>query len=54
VTLAELFKEKRKEVKFVLTIIGNTHFMLMSSSRALDAQTIISLYAHRSPPPLYE
>jgi hypothetical protein len=37
----------RQEVRFVLTIIGNTHFMLMSSSRALDAETIISLYAQR-------
>jgi hypothetical protein len=37
----------RQRVRFVLTIIGNTHFMLMSSSRALDSETIISLYAQR-------
>jgi hypothetical protein len=37
----------RQHVRFVLTIIGNTHFMLMSSSRALDGESIISLYAHR-------
>jgi hypothetical protein len=35
----------RQWVRFVLTIIGNTHFMLMSTSRALDCPTIISLYA---------
>jgi hypothetical protein len=37
----------RQGVRFVLTIIGNTHFMLMSSSRELDGETIISLYAQR-------
>jgi hypothetical protein len=37
----------RQRVRFVLTIIGNTHVMLMSSSRALDCETIICLYAKR-------
>jgi hypothetical protein len=37
----------RQRVRFVLTIIGNTHFMLMSSSREFDCETIISLYAQR-------
>jgi hypothetical protein len=37
----------RQMVRFVLTIIGNTHFMPMSTSRALDGETIISLYAQR-------
>jgi hypothetical protein len=37
----------RQRVRFVLTIIGNTHFMLMSSSRSVDCETIISLYAQR-------
>jgi hypothetical protein len=37
----------QQRVRFVLTIIGNTQFILMSSSRALDCETIISLYAQR-------
>jgi hypothetical protein len=37
----------RQRVRFVLTIMGNTQFMLMSSSRALDGEMIISLYAQR-------
>jgi hypothetical protein len=37
----------RQRVRFVLTIIGNSHFMLMSTSRALDGETIITLYARR-------
>jgi hypothetical protein len=37
----------RQRVRFVLSIIGNTHFILMSSSRALEGETIISLYAQR-------
>jgi hypothetical protein len=37
----------RQPVRFVLTRIGNTDFMLMSTSRALDGKTIISLYAER-------
>jgi hypothetical protein len=36
-----------QRVRFVLTIIGNSHFILMSSSRAFDCETIISLYAQR-------
>jgi hypothetical protein len=37
----------RQPVRFVLTIIGNARFMLMSSSRDFDGETIISLYAQR-------
>jgi hypothetical protein len=37
----------RHRVRFVLTIIGTSHFMLMSSSRDLDGETIIALYAQR-------
>jgi hypothetical protein len=37
----------RQRVRFVLTSIGNSRFMLMSTSRALDGETIISLYAQR-------
>jgi hypothetical protein len=37
----------RHSVRFVLTIMGNTHFMLMSSSRALTGETIICLYTQR-------
>jgi hypothetical protein len=37
----------RQRGRFVLTIIENTQFMLMPSSRALDCETIISLYAQR-------
>jgi hypothetical protein len=37
----------RQRVRFVLTIIGNSRFILMSSSRAFDCETIISLYAQR-------
>jgi hypothetical protein len=37
----------RQRVRFVLTMIGNTHFILMSTSRALDGERIITLYAQR-------
>jgi hypothetical protein len=37
----------RQPVRFVLTVIGTSHFILMSSSRAFDGETIISLYARR-------
>jgi hypothetical protein len=37
----------QQRVRFVLTIIGNSHFILMSSSRDIDCETIISLYAER-------
>jgi hypothetical protein len=37
----------RQRVRFVLTIIGSAHFILMSTSRSLDGETIISLYAQR-------
>jgi hypothetical protein len=37
----------RQQVRYVLTIIGNSRFMLMSSSRTLDGERIISLYAQR-------
>jgi hypothetical protein len=37
----------RQHARVVLAIIGNTQFMLMPSSRALDCETIISLYAQR-------
>jgi hypothetical protein len=37
----------RQRVRFVLTIAGNSRFMLMSTSRSLDGETIISLYARR-------
>jgi hypothetical protein len=37
----------RRRVRYVLTIIGTTHFMLMPSSRTVDCETIISLYAQR-------
>jgi hypothetical protein len=36
----------RQKARFVLTT-GTSHFMLMSSSRALDCRTIVSLYAQR-------
>jgi hypothetical protein len=34
----------RRKVEFVPTIIGNSHFMLISSSRTLDCETIIELF----------
>jgi hypothetical protein len=34
-------------VRFVVTIIGDTPFILMSTSRSLDGPTIIGLYARR-------
>jgi hypothetical protein len=37
----------QQRVRYVLTIIGNTRFMLMSSSRVFDGETIIWLYAQR-------
>ncbi|MHB9293453.1 hypothetical protein Holit_02575 [Hollandina sp. SP2] len=37
----------RQRVRFILTVIGNTHFMLMSSSRTLGGEAIISLYTQR-------
>jgi hypothetical protein len=37
----------RQRVKFVLTIIGDTQFILMTTSRTLDEETIISLYTQR-------
>jgi hypothetical protein len=37
----------RQPVRFVLTSIGASHFILMSSSRTFDGETIISLYAQR-------
>jgi hypothetical protein len=42
-----IHRPTRQRVRFVLTIIGNSHFILMSSSRAFDGESIISLYAHR-------
>ncbi|MDR2407317.1 MAG: hypothetical protein LBE13_04285 [Bacteroidales bacterium] len=36
-----------QRVRFVLTVIGNSRFMLMSANRALDGETIIWLYAQR-------
>jgi hypothetical protein len=42
-----IHRPTRRRVRFVLTIIGNSHFMLMSSSRAFDGESIISLYAQR-------
>jgi hypothetical protein len=37
----------RQRVRYVLTIIGNRCFMLMSTSRTLDGEGIIWLYAQR-------
>jgi hypothetical protein len=37
----------RQRVRYVLTIIGNSRFMLMSTSRRLDGEGIIRLYAQR-------
>jgi hypothetical protein len=42
-----IHRPTRHPVRFVLTIMGNSHFMLMSSSRAFDGQSIIRLYAQR-------
>jgi hypothetical protein len=37
----------RQRVRFVLTIIGNTPFILMSTSREIECETIIRLYTQR-------
>jgi hypothetical protein len=42
-----IWKPTRQPVRFVLTAIGNSHFILMSSSREIDYPTIIWLYAQR-------
>jgi hypothetical protein len=42
-----IHRPTRLPVRFVLTIIGNSRFILMSSSREFDGQTIIGLYAQR-------
>jgi hypothetical protein len=42
-----IHRPTRQRVRFVLTVIGNNQFMLMSTSRSLDCETIIRLYAQR-------
>jgi hypothetical protein len=42
-----IHRPTRQPVRFVLTVIGTSHFILMSSDRTLDGETIISLYAQR-------
>ncbi|MDR2783899.1 MAG: transposase [Treponema sp.] len=42
-----IHRPTRLPVRVVLTAIGTSRFILMSSSRALDGETIISLYAQR-------
>jgi hypothetical protein len=45
--MALIQRPTRQRVRFFLTIIGTTHFILMPSSGTLDCETIISLYAQR-------
>jgi hypothetical protein len=42
-----IHRPTRQPVRFVLTVIGASRFILMSSSRAFDGEAIISLYARR-------
>jgi hypothetical protein len=45
---AELIQRPTQQrVRFVLTVIGSSRFMLMSTSRSLDCERIIWLYAQR-------